>query len=164
MFHLPRYRLGGRSAKKLVGLSIITFILLFFIQATSKTVRYPWSPRKGSCSPQAYAAGSWSRRPRTTAMRMTSHDDALAFSGFDKCAGSREYYWHLGSDQESQWDRFPDAQSWEWIPGKKCEDMKPLNAENLLKDLVEDGGWYLAGGKCVIYMNVSRSINLKSTL
>jgi len=81
---------------------------------------------------------------------MTSHDDALAFSGFEKCASSREYYWHLAADKEAQWDRFPDAQSWEWIPGKHCKGMKPLNPQDLVKDLVEDGGWYLAGGKCLI--------------
>ena len=82
---------------------------------------------------------------------MTSPDDALAFSGFEKCASSREYYWHLAADKEAQWDRFPSAQSWEWIPGKECNGMKPLNSQELVKDLVEDGGWYLAGGKCVIY-------------
>ena len=30
---------------------------------------------------------------------------SLSFSGFEKCASSREYYWHLASDREDQWDR-----------------------------------------------------------
>jgi hypothetical protein len=76
---------------------------------------------------------------------MTSPEDALAFSGFEKCASSREYFWHLASDREDQWDRFPDAQSWEWIPGGKCKGMNPLNPEDLVRTLVEDGGWYLVG-------------------
>jgi len=76
---------------------------------------------------------------------MTSPEDALAFSGFEKCASSREYYWHLASDKEDQWDRFPGAHSWEWIPGKQCKGMKPFNPEDLVRTLVEDGGWYLVG-------------------
>ena len=78
---------------------------------------------------------------------MTSPEDALAFSGFEKCASSREYYWHLASDREDQWDRFPGAHSWEWIPGQQCKGMKALNPEDLVRTLVEDGGWYLVGGK-----------------
>ncbi|KAF8802701.1 hypothetical protein BYT27DRAFT_7215206 [Phlegmacium glaucopus] len=95
---------------------------------------------------------------------MTSPDDALTFSGFEKCASSREYYWHLAADREAQWDRFPDAQSWEWVPGKNCKGMEPLNPENLVKDLVEDGGWYLVGDSvtenhffslsCILYPHV----------
>ena len=81
---------------------------------------------------------------------MTSPEDALTFSGFEKCASSREYYWHLASDREDQWDRFPGAQSWDWIPGDRCKGMKPLNPEDLVRTLVEDGGWYLVGGKSVI--------------
>jgi len=76
---------------------------------------------------------------------MTLPDDALAFSGFEKCASSREVYWHLASDRQDQWDRFPGAQSWEWIPGKECQGMNPLTPEDLVKTLVEDGGWYLVG-------------------
>ena len=82
---------------------------------------------------------------------MTSPEDALAFSGFEKCASSREYYWHLASDREDQWDRFPGAHSWEWIPGEQCKGMKPLNPEDLVRTLVEDGGWYLVGGKSVLF-------------
>jgi hypothetical protein len=82
---------------------------------------------------------------------MTSPEDALAFSGFERCASSREYFWHLASDREEQWDRFPGAHSWEWIPGEQCKGMKqPLNPEDLVRTLVEDGGWYLVGGKSVI--------------
>ncbi|KAF8965556.1 hypothetical protein BDZ97DRAFT_1903997 [Flammula alnicola] len=69
--------------------------------------------------------------PRTNGPRMTSPEDALAFAGFEKCASSREYFWHLAADQEAQYDRFPGAQSWEWIPGGGCENLAPLNPEAL---------------------------------
>lgn len=95
---------------------------------------------------------------------MTSPEDALTFSGFEKCASSREYYWHLASDRQDHWDRFPAAQSWEWIPGEKCKGMSPLTPEDLIRNMVEDGGWYLVGGKCLKKMSViSRLIIIKST-
>ena len=139
------------TAKQLLCLVVISFfILLFFFQPSSETLRYLRTPRADSCSPQAYAEGSWSYHPRTAVKNMTSPEDALTFSGFEKCASSREYYWHLASDREDQWDRFPGAQSWDWIPGDQCKGMKPLNPEDLVRTLVEDGGWYLVGGKSVI--------------
>jgi hypothetical protein len=76
---------------------------------------------------------------------MTKPEDALAFSGLGGCASSREYFWHLAADKEEQWDRFPDAQSWEWLPSKEC-DIGPLDSEMLVKHLVEQGGWLLVGG------------------
>jgi hypothetical protein len=78
---------------------------------------------------------------------MTEQEDALAFSGFSGCASSREFYWHLAADKEDQWDRFPRAQSWKWIPGRRCTGLRSLDAGELVKDLVEDGGWYLVGGE-----------------
>ena len=164
MFGSRGYRPFGHSltAKKLLGLAVISFVVLlsFFIQPSftfRETIQYSslspqtdFSPQIQSCSPQAYAAGSWSYRPRTTAENMTSPEDALTFSGFEKCASSREYFWHLASDRVDQWDRFPGAQSWEWLPGEECKGMSPLTPEDLLRTLVEDGGWYLVGGKCII--------------
>ena len=157
-----RYR-GYSPTKKLLGLAVVSsfILLLLFVQASfnsSASLKYPWwsstttttVPDGGggeSCSPQAYAQGHWSYHPRTTIENMTSPDDALVFSGFEKCASSREYYWHLASDTTAQWDRFPGAQSWEWIPGDECKGMGSLNPEDLIKTLVEDGGWYLVGGK-----------------
>ncbi|KAF8149407.1 hypothetical protein B0H34DRAFT_667509 [Crassisporium funariophilum] len=76
---------------------------------------------------------------------MTSQDDAIAFSGFAKCASSREYYWHLASDTKEQWDRFPAAHNYDWVPSQECKGMRPLDAGAFVKDLVEDGGWYLVG-------------------
>ena len=135
---------------------IVSFLILFFFQPSStfseSSALYPWDyhphQTKESCSPQAYADGSWSYHPKSfPSKNMTSSEDALAFSGFEKCASSREYYWHLASDREDQWDRFPGAHSWKWIPGDQCKGMKPLNPEDLVRTLVEDGGWYLVGGK-----------------
>ncbi|KDR67812.1 hypothetical protein GALMADRAFT_79374 [Galerina marginata CBS 339.88] len=125
-----------------------------------------WRPHRteDTCTPQAYANGSWAYQPRTNATKMTSPEDALAFSGFEKCASSREYFWHLAADKGAQYDRFPGAQSWQWMPGAGCELMKPLNPEALVKLLVEDGGWYLVGDSvtenhffslsCILYPHV----------
>uniref|UniRef100_A0A0W0G6C6 Uncharacterized protein n=1 Tax=Moniliophthora roreri TaxID=221103 RepID=A0A0W0G6C6_MONRR len=42
-------------------------------------------------------------------------------SGFEGCASSREFYWHLASDREDQWNRFPRAQSYKWHPDQGRE-------------------------------------------
>lgn len=100
------------------------------------------------CSPEAYVSGHWAKRPTASnATRMSKPQDALAFSGFEGCASSREYNWHLASDKEEQYDRFPSAQSWEWIPGEECHGVGRLDKEKLVRDLIEDGGWYLVGGE-----------------
>ena len=139
------------TAKQLLCLIVVSFFILLFSSFTFSETLYLWNYRTKSCSPQAYAEGSWSYHPRTTAKNnMSSPEDALAFSGFEKWASSREYYWHLASesesDREDQWDRFPGAQSWEWIPRNQCKGLKPLNPEDLVRTLVEDGVWYLVGG------------------
>lgn len=73
---------------------------------------------------------------------MEKKDDALFFSGFEGCASSREYYWHLAADKEDQWDRFPRAHSYEWVG--QC-GLGPIDPELIVKHLVEDGGWLLVG-------------------
>jgi hypothetical protein len=83
---------------------------------------------------------------------MTQQEDALTFSGFTGCASSREFFWHLAADKKEQWDRFPGAQSWKWVPGQKCTGLRPLDARELIKDLVEDGGWYLVGGESILLL------------
>jgi hypothetical protein len=99
-----------------------------------------------SCSPQNYTAGEWVHAPLTTKTNMTELGDSLEFSGFGTCASSREFWWHLGADNSEQWDRFPGAQSWAWAPGENCTRLRPLDPEEFIKHLVEDGGWYLVGG------------------
>jgi len=87
---------------------------------------------------------------------MEKRDDALAFSGFEGCASSREYYWHLAADKESQWDRFPRAHSWEWVvnPASRCDGLGPIDPEGIVKHLVEEGGWLLVGGMYVLRYSV----------
>src|SRR6266540_3678326 len=100
-----------------------------------------------SCSPQEYSAGEWIYSPHTTKANMTKPEDSLEFSGFSGCASSREFWWHLAADNVKHWERFPAAQSWTWNPGEKCRGLRRLDPQELIKDLVEDGGWYLVGGK-----------------
>ena len=85
---------------------------------------------------------------------MTHPEDSLAFLGFEKCASSREWFWHLAADDEAQYDQFLAAQSWEWIPGSRFEEMQYLSTENLIRNLVEDGGRYLVGGEFLFSLSV----------
>jgi hypothetical protein len=80
-------------------------------------------------------------------MHMLDKTQALQFSGFSGCASSREFYWHLAADNEDQWDRFPAAQSYKWEVGKDegCKGLRELNQEDMVRDLVEQGGWLLVG-------------------
>ena len=78
---------------------------------------------------------------------MTNKNQALSFAGFEGCASSREFDWHLASDTEAQWDRFPDAQSYRWTVGKEdgCDGLLELDKEQMVRDLVEQGGWLFVG-------------------
>ncbi|KAG6828086.1 hypothetical protein H0H92_009314 [Tricholoma furcatifolium] len=78
---------------------------------------------------------------------MTHKDQAIAFSGFEGCASSREYYWHLASSDEDQYHRFPSAHSYKWTVGPQdgCEGLEELNKEKMVRDMVQQGGWLLLG-------------------
>ncbi|KAG6840110.1 hypothetical protein C0991_008900 [Blastosporella zonata] len=78
---------------------------------------------------------------------MTDRAQALAFSGFEGCASSREFDWHLAADNEEHWGRFPEAHSYQWTVDAQdgCEGLEELNKEKMVRDMVEQGGWLLLG-------------------
>lgn len=86
--------------------------------------------------------------------KMSQYSDALKFSRYEGCASSREYWWHLGADPQGMWDRFPAVAEWEWLPGKQCRagsgkgggGLREWNTWDVIKELVEGGGWLLIGG------------------
>ncbi|KAI0784626.1 hypothetical protein C8Q75DRAFT_778137 [Abortiporus biennis] len=101
---------------------------------------------RSSCTPEAWSNGSWvPGEPKTNFTRIWTGDDAMKFAGFDGCAADREFHWHLGSDNPSQWHRFPGVTSWSWKPSSDCQDLLPLDNQALVQDLVENGGWLLIG-------------------
>ncbi|PCH35913.1 hypothetical protein WOLCODRAFT_107936 [Wolfiporia cocos MD-104 SS10] len=155
--------MGPRSsaARTLQLAALAALALAAYVLYTTPLLSHPLralaalapQPRvRASCPPRAYANGSWVPRatvPVSTAradLRMHAPEDALAFAGFDGCASSREFWWHLAADKESLWDRFPGVTSWEWMPAEDC-DLRPFSAAALVKDLVETGGWLLIGGE-----------------
>ncbi|RDB16323.1 hypothetical protein Hypma_003014 [Hypsizygus marmoreus] len=143
---------------KIFGLGT-TFVLLFFLYLynsptsfssilSSGSSRFGFDRQPGTCPPRAYANGRWAGPYyRTTAATMTNKSQALEFSGFEGCASSREFDWHLASDNEGQWNRFPTAQSYQWTVGKQdgCEGLEELDKEKMVRDMVEQGGWLLLG-------------------
>lgn len=98
-----------------------------------------------SCPPRLWSAGQWLPIPPRAHPNVTSPADVLALHGFQGCASDREYNWHIGAEVD-QYDRFPDVTSYEWTPPNEC-NVRPLDREQLVKELVEDGGWLLIGGK-----------------
>ncbi|GLB45042.1 hypothetical protein LshimejAT787_1901200 [Lyophyllum shimeji] len=150
-----------------------TLLLLLYINTnpsflTSTSFRGDRFDRlPGTCPARAYANGQWTGPHYLTNDRiMTNETQALAFAGFEGCASSREFDWHLASDNEEQFDRFPDAQSYRWTVGPKdgCEGLEELNKEKMVRDMVEQGGWLLLGDSiteghffslsCVLYPHV----------
>lgn len=107
------------------------------------------SRQRSTCTPEAWNSGYWTYSPNTDLPALTNADQALVFAGFEGCAGDREYYWHLGTDHEEQWDRFPNVSSYRWQPSSEC-DVRPLNGAAMVKDMVENGGWLMLGGECCI--------------
>lgn len=149
------------SMRLLVVGIVCTLLLVGYTYTSSPSSRFPSLPLPGGseCTPSAYASGSWEYKPRTNKTTMTNTDDALEFAGFEGCASSREFYWHLAADNEEQWDRFPGVSSWEWVTGDDC-DTRPLNREELVKDLVERGGWLLLGGMSTLSTYITYSYKL----
>ncbi|KAF5335122.1 hypothetical protein D9611_010906 [Ephemerocybe angulata] len=129
----------------------------------------------GTCSPEEYAQGQWVRRPywtrpspltRTNTSeqiyrdllhgahgpeKLTSKEDILKFARMEGCASDGEDIWNqFAVTNEEQWDRFPKALEWEWIPGGRCtgkSGLRDWDLEGFLRDLVEGGGWLLIGGR-----------------
>lgn len=52
----------------------------------------------------------------------------------------------MDENRSEKWKRWPRAASWEWEPSWNC-DAAPLDPAAMLKDLVENGGILLLGGK-----------------
>ena len=102
------------------------------------------------CSPEAYASGSWTRKPHF--YPLTNKEGVLAVSGFEGCASSREVGWHLGTswNDEDEFKKFQwrgNASSYDWVPGEGCEeDYTKVEPETLVRQLVEEGGWLILGG------------------
>lgn len=140
---------------RLLALSIfVTFSLtLYLYNKQTLSFKLPafatFKPEKRpTCSPSDWANGTWRRKPSVAVQPpITNASAALALSGFEGCASDREFLWHLGTDHEEQWYRFPNVSSWEWEPAAGCS-VRPLVREAMVKDLVEEGGWLLLGGEC----------------
>ncbi|KAK7448780.1 hypothetical protein VKT23_013511 [Stygiomarasmius scandens] len=141
--------------RRIVSLAFIVLATVFFLLTTYAYLdgsfvsfhlpKFSFDAGPNStCSPEAYANGKWVYAPKTNKTEMTSSHDALAFAGLEGCASSREFYWHLASDREDQWDRFPAASSWEWEPREHCS-IAPFTPESFVRTLVNDGGWLVVG-------------------
>ncbi|KAK7677510.1 hypothetical protein QCA50_019516 [Cerrena zonata] len=158
-----------------LGLLTITFFVLYTLFPSSSFAS--WTPSleiagsrvRSGCTPQEWSDGRWvPRTPPTNKTSMTRPEDALEFVGFESCASSREFFWHLAADEEPKWDRYPGVASWKWQPSESC-DARAFNAESLVKDMAEQGGWLLIGDSvtelqffsisCLLYPHVRATPN-----
>lgn len=143
------------TAKLIIVGGLITFLLsIYTLHPSSATLRDSVSgifsiKQPSECSPELWSSGQWKRRmpPRTYKENATSLDDVLEMEGFVGCASDREYRWHLGSE-EDQWPRFPEVAAYEWTPPAGC-NARQFDREDVIRDMVEKGGWLLLGGKCL---------------
>ena len=144
-----------RFVPKLIAIGgMLSFITaLYFYSGASFRFRLPSAlfPKFAhpSCTPEDWSAGTWKRKqpvfPNAN-VTLKKPEDIYELNGLGGCAADREIWWHLGVDHEELWDRFPDAMAYEWIPGEKCAGVRPLTGEDLVRDLVERGGWLVLGG------------------
>lgn len=140
------------SAKLVTLGAFISLVLIYYTYSTSEfSFRLSgWSSvfsgrRRSTCLPEAWADGQWAYSPRTNLSSIKSTQDALAMGGLQGCAADREYTWHLGTDHEDEWGRFPSVNSYQWVPSNQCR-ISPLNGASIVKHMVEKGGWLLLGG------------------
>ncbi|KAF9000458.1 hypothetical protein BDQ17DRAFT_1359645 [Cyathus striatus] len=144
-------------------LASLTFLFIY-LYTSPLPPPLPLTPHSTSCTPGEYANGSWAPIPaRTAATIMSEPEQALSFSGFEGCASSREFYWHLASDTPGQYERFPKAQSYAWEPSSQC-GIAPLDGGEMVKEMVQGGGWLLIGEpllllSCLLYPHVRATPN-----
>lgn len=129
---------------------IITFAITLYTFSYSDSFRIlNWSSifsqHRTPCSPEQWSSGRWVYSPTSDLQTLTRPEQALELAGFEGCAADREYRWHLGTDSEEQWNRFPSVSSYKWVPSSQC-NIRPLNGAAMVKDMVENGGWLLLGG------------------
>jgi hypothetical protein len=139
----------ARLAAIFVVAAILLFVSFAYLDFTFFSLRTPkpsFNFDSLSCSPHAFSSGEWVYNPKTNKTSMTNSHEALEFAGLEGCASSREFYWHLASDNREQWNRFPQASSWDWVPkdAQKCS-IAPFTPESFLRTLVNDGGWLVIG-------------------
>ena len=135
-----------------LGLLIVTFFVLYTLFPSSSFAS--WKPSlditgsraRSGCTPQEWSSGKWVPKTLpTNKTSLTKSEDALDFLGFESCASSREFFWHLAADEQPKWDRYPGVASWQWQPPETC-DVRAFDSKALVKDMVEQGGWLLIGG------------------
>lgn len=155
---MTRFSVHSRPAWKLIALGgSLTFLLtLYTMHPSSAPLKqslygmFNQAPLEvvhtsTGCTPQQWSAGQWRSIPPRAKPEVTRPEDVLALDGFEGCAADREYYWHLGAEQD-QWSRFPDVASYVWTPPGEC-NARPLEKEEMVRDMVEEGGWLLVGGE-----------------
>lgn len=139
------------SSKVLLLGSILTFAITLYTFSSYSFRISDWSSilsqqrQHNSCTPEQWSSGRWVYSPASDLVNLTSPEQALSLAGFEGCAADREYKWHLGTDHEELWGRFPKVSSYRWVPSSQC-DVHPLNGAAMVKDMVENGGWLLLGG------------------
>ena len=101
---------------------------------------------RGTCPPDVWAKGQWVPKRAPTNKTLTDGHQAMEFVGFEGCASNRETGWHMGADAEGMYDRFPGVAAWRWEPPRSC-GIADVGREELVRHLVEDGGWLLIGGE-----------------
>jgi len=163
------------TAKLILIGGLITFLLtIYTLHPSSSKLRDSVSgifsiKEQSRCTPEQWSSGQWTKRnpPRTHKQNATSVADVLEFEGFEGCASDREYKWHLSADND-QLGRFPTVASYEWTPSEECHARRFDRAE-VIRDMVENGGWLLIGDSvseghffslsCLLYPHVRATPN-----
>lgn len=148
------------STKVLLLGAIITFLITLYTFSSPYSFHISnWSSifsqerQRSSCTPEEWSSGRWVYSPTSDLVNLTRPEQALSLAGFEGCAADREYHWHLGTDHEELWDRFPKVSSYRWLPSSQC-DVHPLNGAAMVKDMVANGGWLLLGGMSAPFFGV----------
>ncbi|KAG1739289.1 hypothetical protein EDB19DRAFT_851183 [Suillus lakei] len=158
----------------LIGVIITFVIALHTFDSPSSLRTSDWSSilsphrQHSSCTPEQWSSGRWVYTPTSDLANLTRPEQALSLAGFEGCAADREYYWHLGADRKERWGRFPNVSSYRWMPSSQC-DVRPLDGAAMVKDMVENGGWFLIGDSisenhffslsCLLYPHVRATPN-----
>lgn len=126
-----------------ISAALVTFMMALYFNLPNrfKTLDTFDAPvDDGYCSPRTWSSGKWVEKPSRE-----WKDDLVEMSGFEGCASSEEVGWHLGvTDNQDMKEYRKQAGNWLWQPACAAP---PFDKEQMVRTLVETGGWLLVGGE-----------------
>lgn len=133
------------NANRWLRPSTVASVALFCLLLASLAYTLSRQPlHTPTCLPEDWSDGSWElKSPLPTSL------DPLVISGYEGCASTYHVEWHFAIETWPMSEYRRRASNWKWVPGGGCQANTEFVKEQVVKDLVEKGGWMFMGGELI---------------